>query len=425
MLSSRLGVFAYRDFTIYFAGGLLSNTGTWLQNVAAAVLMLDLTGSPFMVGLLGTASFLPILLFIVFAGVASDRFDRQRIVIVTHALAMLTTAGLAAAALGGVLEPWMLLAGAFLINTAYAFAKPALTALLPALVPREAIAEATSINVLQFTIGQTIGSLLAAAVLVVSTAGVAFAVNAATFIGPIGSMLLIRPRPFEPGRRAPAGMGGMAGGFRFVRATPALLAALVAVAAAAMASEATRTLSPVLVTQVLGADDGGTGLMIAGVSLGSAVSILAIPRLLRRMSIARIAFVGFVLQVAGLGVQAAAPALAAAIAGAFVVGVGFSLSFTQMTALLQIASPDDLRGRVMSLHSLFFMGSRPFAAIAIGSIATALGGRLAIALFALLAPIGLLAVRQATAADESGATAAETGTELPAARQTAAAPGQR
>jgi MFS family permease len=398
--SSRFGIFAYRDFTIYFAGGLLSNVGTWLQTVAAAVLMLNLTDSPFMVGLLGTASFLPILLFIVFAGVASDRFDRQRIVIVTHVLAMVTTAALAVAALSGALEPWMLLVGAFLINTAYAFAKPALTALLPALVPRETIAEATSINVLQFTIGQTIGSLLAAAVLVVSTAGVAFAINALTFVGPIGSMLLIHPRPFEGGR-APIGMSGMAGGFKFVRATPALLAALVAIAAAAMASEATRTLSPVLVTHVLGSDDGGTGLMIASVSLGAALSILAIPRMLRTMSITRIAFVGFVLQVIGLAVQAGAPALSVALVGAFAVGVGFSFSFTQMTALLQIASPDELRGRVMSIHSLFFMGSRPFAALAVGSVATLLGGRLAILVFALLAPIGLLAVSRATGADEA------------------------
>jgi MFS family permease len=398
--SSRFGVFAYRDFSIYFAGGLLSNVGTWLQTVAAAVLMLTLTGSPLMVGLLGTASFLPIILFIVFAGVASDRFDRQQIVIVTHVLAMLTTAGLAVATLSGQLQPWMLLVGSFLINSAYAFAKPALTALLPALVPRETIAEATSINVLQFTIGQTIGSLMAAAILVVSSAGIAFAINAITFIGPIGSMLLIHPRPFEAGRRAPIGMSGLAGGFQFLRATPALLAALVAVSAAASAVEATRTLSPVLVTQVLGQDDGGTGLMIASVSLGSAISILVIPRMLRTMSITRIAFIGFLVQVVGLGIQAVAPSLTVAIVGAFLVGVGFSLSFTQMTALLQIASPDELRGRVMSIHSLFHLGSRPFAALLVGSAATLLGGRPAIVLFALLAPIGLFAVSRATGVGE-------------------------
>lgn len=398
--SSRFGVFAYRDFTIYFAGGLLSNVGTWLQTVAAAVLMLNLTGSPLMVGLLGTASFLPIILFIVFAGVASDRYDRQQIVIVTHVVAMVTTAGLAAATLGGQLQPWMLLVGAFLINSAYAFAKPALTALLPALVPRDTIAEATSINVLQFTVGQTIGSLLAAAILVVSTPGIAFAINALTFVGPIGSMLLIDPRPFAAPSRRAAGMSGLAGGFQFLRATPALLAALVAVSASASAVEATRTLSPVLVTQVLGQDDGGTGLMIAAVSIGSALSIFVIPPMLRAMSITRIAAIGFVIQVVGLGTQFAAPILTVALIGAFLVGVGFSFSFTQMTALLQIASPDELRGRVMSIHSLFHLGSRPFAALAVGSAATVLGARPAIIVFAILAPIGLFAVSRAAGASE-------------------------
>jgi MFS family permease len=396
VLASRLGIFAHRDFAIYWTGGALSNVGTWLQTIAAAVLMLSLTGSPFMVGLLGTASFLPILAFTLFAGAASDRLDRRRIVIVTHLIAMATTAVLAVAALSGAIEPWLLLLVGFLTNASYAFAKPALNALLPALVPRERLAEATSVNVLQFTVGQTIGSLVAALVLLVSTPGVAFLLNALTFLGPVGAMLLIHPRPIEGPRITGRATAGLTGGVRFLLATPALLGALAAVAVSSALLEVTRTLSPVLVEQALGADESATGLMIASASIGSAGAILAIPRLLRVTSIGRLATAGFASQVAGIVLQGVAPGLPVALAGAFLVGIGFSLAFTQMTAMLQLGSPDELRGRVMSVHTLAALGMRPIWALLVGTFATLGGARLAILAFVVLAPIGLVGAIRAS-----------------------------
>jgi hypothetical protein len=395
MLASRLGIFAQRDFAIYWTGGALSNVGTWLQNVAAAVLMLSLTGSPFMVGLLGTVSFLPILVFTLFAGDVSDRLDRRRIVIVTHTVAMLTTAVLAFAALSGTVEPWQLLAVGFLTNAAYAFAKPALVAILPGLVPRERLAEATSINVLQFQVGQIGGSLIAAVVLLVATPGVAFAINALTWLGPVVAMLLIRPRETGAPRVVGAAARGLTAGFRFLWAVRPLLGAVAAVAIANALVEATRTLSPVLVGE-LGADASATGLLIASASIGSAGAILAIPALLPHASIGRLAAVGFVAQVLGVGLQGLAPSLEVAVAGALFVGIGFSLAFTQMTALLQIASPEDLRGRVMAIHTLFHLGLRPLWALLVGSLAAIGGARVAILAFALLAPIGLVGALRAS-----------------------------
>ncbi|HEU4672266.1 MAG TPA: MFS transporter [Candidatus Limnocylindrales bacterium] len=398
MLASRLGIFANRDFTIYWTGGALSNVGTWLQNVAAAVLMLELTGSPFMVGLLGTASFLPILAFTLFAGDVSDRLDRRRIVIVTHLLATATTAVLAFVALTGAVAPWHLLAVGFLTNAAYAFAKPALVSILPALVPRAELAEATSINVLQFQVGQIAGSLVAAVVLLVATPGVAFALNALTFLAPAVAMVLIHPRPTEAPRVAGAAARGLTAGFRFLWAARPLLGAVVAVAVANALVEATRTLSPVLVGQ-LGAEPSATGLLIASASIGSAIAILAIPWLLRVLSMGRLTGAGFVAQVIGVVLQGLAPGLEVAVAGAFLVGVGFSLAFTQMTALLQIASPEDLRGRVMAIHTLSHLGLRPLWALLVGSFATLGGARFAIVVFAVLAPIGLVGAARASRED--------------------------
>ena len=168
-LRERLGVFGYRDFALYWSGGLLSNVGTWLQNVSASVFMYALTGDPLMVGVLNFAAFLPILLFSLFGGVVSDRFDRRRVIVTTHLASMAIVLGIAAVTFMGTVQPWMLIAGAFVTTTSYAFAKPSLMSLLPALVPRERLAEATGLNILQFTGGQVGGSVLAAVVLAVGT----------------------------------------------------------------------------------------------------------------------------------------------------------------------------------------------------------------------------------------------------------------
>jgi hypothetical protein len=136
--------------------------------------------------------------------------------------------------------------------------------------------------------------------------------------------------------------------------------------------------------------------MIAAASLGSAGAIFAVPRLLRRLSIGRIAALGFVAQVTGLVLQGVALTLPTALGGALLVGVGFSLSFTQMTAMLQLGSPDELRGRVMAIHTLSHLGMRPVWALTVGSAATLAGGRVAILLFLVLVPIGLLGARLAS-----------------------------
>src|SRR3954463_2957665 len=128
---SRLGPFRHRPFAVYWAGGLLSNIGTWLQAVAGSIYVYQLTGSEFDVGLLNFAAFLPILLFSVVGGVLSDRFDRRMLVAVTSVIAGLFAAALAALTFAGQATAIHVMVTAFAINTAYAFAKPALSSQLP------------------------------------------------------------------------------------------------------------------------------------------------------------------------------------------------------------------------------------------------------------------------------------------------------
>jgi MFS family permease len=392
----RLGVFAIRDFSLYWTGGLLSNVGTWLQNIAASAFMYQMTGSPLMVGLLNFAGFLPILLFSLFGGVISDRVDRRRVIVVTHLASMSIALVVATLTFTGLVVPAVLIGAAFVSNTSYAFAKPSLTSLLPVLVPRDRLAEATGLNLLQFTGGQLGGSILAA--LIVATAGPAWAflLNAFTFLGPAVAVTLIRhiPPP-DVQSRTVSGTQAVRDGLAYIRGSRVLLGALLGVAATSALAETLRTLSPVLATDAFGRPESAAGFLVAAWGGGSAIAIVSTGALTRRVDQWRVAAVGAGLQGVAAVALALAPSFALGLVSAFALGMGYSLTFTVLTARLQDESEDRFRGRVMSVHTLCHLGMRPFNALAAGALAGLLGVHIALGILAILAPLALLAIAYA------------------------------
>jgi len=416
-LRGRFGVFGIRDFTLYWSGGLLSNIGTWLQNIAASAFMYEMTGSPLMVGLLNFAGFLPILVFSLFGGVVSDRYDRRRVIVTTHGASMLISFVVAWIAFTGAVAPWALIMATIVSNTAYALAKPSLTSLLPALVPRDRLAEAVGLNLLQFTGGQLAGSLLAAAVLVALGPAWAFLLNGLTFLGPAAAVLLISnvPRPDASAARR-SGLAAIAAGLGYVRRRPDLRWSLAGVAATSMLAESLRTLSPVLATQAFAQPESAAGIIVAAWGAGSAVSIVGVARLARRAGDWRVAGAGGLVHGAAAVGLAVAPGFGTGLAAAFLLGIGYSLAFTVFTARLQTETDDAYRGRVMSLHTLSHLGLRPFNAIGAGTLAALLGVHAALALLAVAGPIAMLAAGRAALVERNGrATDTAAGT-LPEAR---------
>lgn len=386
----RVGVFRHRDFRIYWSGGLLSNTGTWLQNVTAAVHIYVLTESAIMVGVLSAVTFLPILLFGLWGGVASDRFDRRRIVIVTHIISMVAMGVLTALAIFDLVTPITLLVNAFIVNTAWAFAKPALVTLLPSLVEREELVDATASNSLQYTLAQFVGPLLSAAILAVGSPSVAYGLNTLTFLGPILAMLLIRTlhaaTPPEPDATKP--WTALLAGLRYVRHQPVVGGMLLAVASASALPEVVRTMSPVYAVDVLVSTEAAAGLLVGSQGLGAAAALFSMP-VLRRIGDSRLVVVGVAAQAAGLAMLAIAPGLGVATAGAFIAGVGFAVVFTHLTARLLEVPSHAMRGRVMSLHTVANLGLRPVTAVLAGWGATVLEPRLVLVAFIVLAPLTL------------------------------------
>jgi MFS family permease len=396
--SDRLGPFRHGPFAVYWTGGFLSNIGTWLQTVAASVYVYHLTGSTIAVGVLNFASFLPIFLFSIVGGMIGDRFDRRIVVISTHAISGVLATILAIVSFAGGASELVVIVIAFLLNTAYAVAKPAMVAILPATVPREELTDAVGINTLQFVFAQMIGPVLAA--VMIATAGIswAFALNAVSYLAPIVAMLALWQRGIAGGvpRSRSGGPGSSGrpevriGAIAYMRSHPWVAALLLGVIACSAPLEIVRTLSPAI-AESLHEPESSAGFLIAAQSIGSAIALLAFVPLRRSGRSRDLARVGLLLQGLGLILTMAAHDLAlAAIAGGLL-GFGFSLCFPVLTSSLQAEVPDAVRGRIMSAHQMANLGNRPFAALGAGAAAAVVGAQPAVLIGLVLIPLGLVA----------------------------------
>lgn len=384
---SALQLLRNRRFAAYWLGGLVSGPGTWLHNVTSSVLVLEMTGSPFMVGVVNFATFIPLLLFSLPAGALGDRVDRRLVVAVSCAVAGLAAASLAWVTAADFLGPGLLIVFCFLIGTAQAVNKPAHGALLPTLVSRVDLPRATALNVLQFQFGQVAGPGLASALLLVGTPALAFAFNAVSFLGPILSMAFLRSsgvsRPAVGGRPTGRSRGSVREGVRAILASPVMPAMVVAVVLTNGAVEALRTLAPTIAAG-RGVPEAA-GVIIMGYSVGALVGLVAFGGTERRLPPGWMLPTAFALQLAGLLAAAAAPSLAVTVVAAAPIGVGFALSTPLLSAGLQALAPDDHRSRVMAVFSMAHLGMRPFFALAAGALATVAGTTVALLAFAGLA----------------------------------------
>ena len=374
---------------------MVSNSGTWLQSVTGSVYVYDRTGSALAVGLLNFATFMPVLLFSVWGGSISDRFDRRAIVIVTHVASLVVGVGLGVAAARGAASVLVVMVAAFLLQTAWSIAKPSLTAMINDLVDRDELTEAVGLNTLQFVVGQLVGPVSATVILATAGPAWAFGLNGVSYLAPIAAMLyLVRIGVGAGAGRAPA-RRAEAGIMSYLREESWVLYALGVVVCTSAIFEVIRTTAPAIAAVRLAEPTSTAGLIVAAQSTGSAIGILALGPLRRRGLTRSLSSVGLVLQAAGLLALTQATALPAAVAATIPMGIGFSLCFPVVTGALQGEVPNAMRGRLMSIHQMALLGHRPFTALAAGAIAAAFGPPAALVAVTALVPFGLVAIRTA------------------------------
>ncbi|TVP64113.1 MAG: MFS transporter [Nitriliruptor sp.] len=381
---SPLGVLRVREFRIYWLGASLSSIGTWFQNIAAGLLVYELTRSTLAVGAVNFAQFIGSILLVSVAGGAADRYDRRRLLMVSQGIAAVVGAALATVTLLGAVTPAIVIGAALLLGFSLAFMVPALLALVPLLVDEADLDAAIAINSVSFNLARAVGPVLGALVVGSAGYGVAFALNALSFLAFVGALALVRPRPQ---RRAEGDRPRLLETIRLVRSVPAWWAVLVATTVISMSTDPINTLVPELALDTFGGRELDAGLFVGAFGLGATLTALTLTDWLRRR---RRALPGAMLvQGAGMLLVGLAPTIGVAYVGMAISGGGFIAGITRSSVRLQSEVPDLQRGRVMALWSVAFVGTRPFAALISGAIAEIAGAR--VAALALSLPVLLLA----------------------------------
>jgi MFS family permease len=369
----------HRNYRLFFSGQVISVTGTWMQRVAQAWLVLQLTHSAIAVGILALAQFLPFTVFGLFAGVLVDRLDPRRTVIATQTSAMVLAAGLAALALSGTVEPWQVYVIGFLAGTVQVLDAPARQALTYRMVGPAELPNAVALNSSLFNgariFGPGLGGLLVAAV----GAGYCFLANAVSFLAVLGVLLAMRETELfnRPAFARPRFLAGIGEGFRYMRESRRALAVLLLVATVSCFAVNNNVLLPVLAEKTLHSGPGTFGLLSAFFGAGALVGGLA------TASLGRASVRLLLLGAAGFGAAqlllAPARSLPVALVLLFAAGICFMLWSSNSNSLLQLEAPDHLRGRVIGLYFYGFAGTGSFGGLFAGWLAGTGGTTLAYA----------------------------------------------
>lgn len=368
---SRSGAELIRDrrFGPFFFGNLLSNAGNWFQNIAAGIVVFELTGSNTKVGLISTIQFGSIILFTLWAGAISDRVDRRRMLLFSQILAWSGAASLAVYVLAvgeeGLGGPIPIYLATGVIGLGYALSLPALQALVPALVRPADLKQAIALNSVTFNLARALGPAMAGWVVAAFGAGVAFGVNAVSFLPLIVVLTLIRQRDVV---RDDSVDGSVRDALRRAFGDRAIAIPLIGTLAIGFGSDPVNTLTPAI-ADLFGEGRGFVGLLVAAFGAGAAAAAFWLGPFVARFRPERAGAYGLMVLSGGMAMLAASPTRWMALVALAVAGVGFIGSITALNSAIQDRIEEDYRGRVMAVWSVFFLGVRPVAAIVDGSIA--------------------------------------------------------
>lgn len=375
---SPLRVVLSRPFGPFFAGSSLSNIGTWFQNIAAGLLVYELTNSTLLVGTVNFAQFAGSFVLAPWSGAAADRFDRRKLLMASQLAAATIAITLAAITIAGWVTAPIVVVAALLLGFTLAFMVPALQSLVPLLVADEDLDAAVALNSVSFNLARAVGPVIGALVVGQAGYGIAFSLNAASFLAFVAALAFVQPRPQQ---RSHGQRPRLLESIRLVRGVPAWAALLMATVAISMSTDPVNTLSPELALDVHAGTEIDAGLLVGAFGAGATLTAVTITSWLRRQAHALVVAMG--VQGCGMVAVGLAPSLPLALAGMALSGAGFIGAITRSTSRLQLEVPDSQRGRVMALWSVAFIGTRPLAALVDGTVAEVFGAQAAAVVLAL------------------------------------------
>lgn len=357
-----------RAFGRYLAGNLLTMLGIWIYNIVAVVVAYEATGSALVAGAVTAAQFIPQLLVAPLAGAAADRWNRKVQAAVGQVVSASGSGGLALWAWSGGLDaapaPSLILASA-VVGVGGSISGPAMLALVPAMVRPGEVHTAVTLGMAPLPLGRALGPILGTSIAVSTQPAVAFALTAATNLLFLLLLTGIRPRTAV---REDTGDGARPSARGYLRGNPTVVVLLLGVAAVGMGTDPAITLAPAI-SESLGRGTALAGPIATAFGVGAGLGFALIPVARRLLGIRRYGYTGLLVMAAGMGTAAVATVVVAAMVGFVLAGAGLTLAMTGLSSTLQMSLPEALRGRVMALWSVAFVGTRPLAAMLNGAVA--------------------------------------------------------
>lgn len=367
-----------RNFRLYTGGQLVSVTGTGMQQVAQSWLVLDLTNSGLALGVTVALQFLPMLLFGVWGGLLADRLDKRRLLIATQASQGVLAVVLWALVVSGAVTLWMVYVLALLLGVAFALDLPTRQAFVIEMVGPEYVSNAVALNSAVFNSGRLLGPAVGGVIIAALGVGPCFLVNGLSYVAVVAALMAMRRSELFPSERAQREPAQVRAGLRYAWRERELRRTLLLITVIGTFGFNFIVVLPLMAKDVFGGGPRLLGTLTSLMGLGALIGALTAARRTRPtrpvLIGAATAFGGFELAVAASPVPA--------LAGVFVVAMGMAMMLFLATAnsTLQLGSEPSMRGRVMALYGLVFLGSTPIGGPVIGFISQHWGARMGLAL---------------------------------------------
>ena len=362
-----------RNYRLYFFGQLVSVAGTWMQTVAQSFLVLSLTSSGTALGLATAARFLPMFVFGPIGGLVADRMNKRRVLYLTQTLSGLLAALFAVLTASGVIEMWMVYLLALALGAVNVFDNPARQSFIAEMVRPEDLSNAVTLNSVSLNVARVFGAALGGVLVAALGLAACFALNAVSFVAVLVSLAMMRSADLYPSRRIAKERGQVRAGFRYVRRTPELMVPLVMIAVIGTLAWEFQVTLPLLARDTFHRGAGTYGLMASVMGGGAVIGgLIAASRQNPRARALSVAAIGW-----GVAISAAAlaPTLPLELAALAFVGYG-SITFNSMAkTTLQLAAVPIMRGRVMALWALAWLGSTPIGGPIVGWVGQTFGAR--------------------------------------------------
>lgn len=383
-----------RNYRLYYTGQSISLTGTWMQTIAQAWLVLQITNSKVALGTVTMLQFLPITIFVLFAGVIADRVPKRNFILVTQVLAMTQALILTTLVWSGRVELWHVYVLALMLGVANAFEQPTRQAFVVEMVGKDDLMNAVALNSGMFNGARLVGPAVGGVIIAAVGVKAAFLLNGISFVPVIASLLMMDLSKLYTTHNRQTGkvnpIGELREGLSYSFRTPRVMLIIILVAIIGTFGYNFTVMLPLLTRYVLNRGSSGLGFMTAAVGLGALISALTLASKSQERA-RRTLFVGAGAFAVLLGLVAASQWFYLTLFFLLLLGVANTAFAATANTSLQLATPDYLRGRVMAIYMLLFAGSTPIGGFFTGFMADRVGVQATVGIEAALCGAGVAA----------------------------------